>query len=56
MGAMKQLSAMILLLTVTCFAQEPVDREVIHRIKHEAFKNSRIDHHLFQLVTFTGRG
>lgn len=51
---MKRFFLMILLFTVTSFAEEPVDREVIHRIKHEAFENSQIDRHLFQLVDVHG--
>jgi hypothetical protein len=54
MGAMKRSYILILLLTVTSFAQEPVDRDVIHRIKHEAFENSQIDRPLFQLVDVYG--
>jgi hypothetical protein len=54
MEAMKRLFVLILLFSVTSVADEPVDRDVIHRIKHEAFENSHIDQHLFQLVEVYG--
>ncbi len=51
---MKRIFVTILLCTITALGQEPVDREVIHRIKHEAFENSQIDRPLFQLVEVYG--
>jgi carboxypeptidase Q len=51
---MKRIFTMILLCTIGAFGQEPVDREVIHRIKHEAFENSQIDRPLFRLVDVYG--
>jgi hypothetical protein len=47
---MKRILPRILLLAVPALAQEQVDREAIYRIKKEAFENSQIDRHLFQLV------
>src|SRR5258706_6263536 len=35
-------------------AQERVDRDVVHRIKHEAFQNSRVMDHLFYLTDVNG--
>jgi hypothetical protein len=51
---MKRILFAILFVAATAFAEEPVNREVTHRIKHEAFENSQIDRHLFQLVDVYG--
>ncbi len=44
----------LLLLASPVFAQEKVDLEVVHRIRQEAFKKSKVMDHLFYLVEVNG--
>lgn len=44
----------LLLLSSPVFAQEKVDLEVVHRIRQEAFKKSKVMDHLFYLVEVNG--
>ena len=43
-----------MLLSTSLLAQEPVDLEVVHRIKQEALKNSQVMDHVFHLVEIHG--
>jgi hypothetical protein len=45
---------LLLLLASPAFAQEKVDLEVVHRIRQEAFKKSKVMDHLFYLVEVNG--
>src|SRR5262245_20849598 len=48
------LAFLIPILTAPARAEEKVDREVVHRIKREAFQNSRVMEHLFHLTDVNG--
>ena len=43
-----------MLLSTSLLAHEPVDLEVVHRIKQEALENSRVMDHVFHLVEVYG--
>ncbi len=43
-----------MLLSTSLFAHEPVDLEVVHRIKQEALENSQVMDHVFHLVEVHG--
>ena len=43
-----------MLLSTSLLAHEPVDLEVVHRIKQEALENSRVMDHVFHLVEVHG--
>ena len=43
-----------MLLSTSLLAHEPVDLEVVHRIKQEALENSRVMDHVFYLVEVYG--
>lgn len=45
---------LLLLFASPVFAQEKVDLEVVHRIRQEAFKKSKVMDHLFYLVEVNG--
>jgi len=44
----------VLLFCTTCWAEEPVDLSVVHRIKAEAFQHSKVMDHLFQITDRNG--
>ncbi len=43
------LAALIHLLAISASAGDEVDLSVVHRIKHEAFRNSQVMNHMFSL-------
>ncbi len=43
------LGAFVFLLAIATFADDDVDLSVVHRIKHEAFRNSQVMDHMFSL-------
>jgi hypothetical protein len=49
-----RLAAAGLAAALVCLAQEKVDLEAIYRIKQEAFQNSKVMDHLFQLTDVNG--
>ena len=48
------LAGCLLAMPVVVQAQEPVDYQVVHEIKDEAFKNSKISEDMFYLADLHG--
>ena len=48
------LFCLVIILSITAFAQEEVDLEVIHKIRQEGLKNSKIKELAFQLTDAVG--
>ena len=40
----------VLFCSAACLAEEPVDLSIVHRIKTEAFRHSKVMDHLFQIT------
>ena len=53
---MKLLTKMVLPLSIVLplYGQEPVDWEMVTKIRHEAFNNSQIEETMFQLTDVLG--